>query len=76
MDMKLLLFIPVLAHCSMVQDQGIKIILDADTVNEVDDLYTMVRVLIKPSWNIIALNATQWQCSQWAVDHVKKLGEN
>ena len=27
-----------------------------------------MRALIEPSWNIIALNAAQWQSSQWAVD--------
>ncbi len=45
-----------------------KVILDADTGNEVDDLYAIVRALVEPSWEVIALNATQWQSSQWAVD--------
>ncbi len=45
-----------------------KVILDADTGNEVDDLYAIVRALIEPSWEVIALNAAQWQSSQWAVD--------
>lgn len=44
-----------------------RIILDADTGNEVDDLYAVSRALIEPSWNILALNATQWQSSQWAI---------
>lgn len=43
------------------------VILDADTGNEVDDLYAISRALIEPSWNILALNATQWQASQSAV---------
>jgi hypothetical protein len=34
MDMKSLLFLLVLASCSLVQGQGMKIILDADTGNE------------------------------------------
>jgi inosine-uridine nucleoside N-ribohydrolase len=42
------------------------IILDADTANEVDDLYAVVAALIEPSWNIKALNATHWQTSHWA----------
>ena len=42
-------------------------ILDADTGNEVDDLFAVARALIEPSWNILALNATQWQTSHWAV---------
>uniref|UniRef100_UPI003B5BFD28 nucleoside hydrolase n=1 Tax=Shewanella gaetbuli TaxID=220752 RepID=UPI003B5BFD28 len=42
------------------------VIIDADTANEVDDLYAVVRGLIEPSWSVLALNATQWQVSQWA----------
>lgn len=43
------------------------VILDADTGNEVDDLFAVARVLIEPSWDILALNATQWQTSHWAM---------
>ncbi len=46
----------------------IKVIIDADTGNEVDDLYAIVRALIEPSWDVIALNATQWQPAHWAVE--------
>ncbi|MEM8486663.1 MAG: nucleoside hydrolase [Bacteroidota bacterium] len=42
------------------------IILDADTGNEIDDLFAVARALIEPSWEITALNATQWQTSHWA----------
>lgn len=42
------------------------VIIDADTANEVDDLFAVVRGLIEPSWQVLALNATQWQSSQWA----------
>ena len=34
-----------------------RIIIDADTANEVDDLYAVIRVLIEPSWDVIAVNA-------------------
>ena len=44
----------------------IDVIIDADTGNEVDDPYALARALIEPSWNILALNATQWQTSHWA----------
>lgn len=44
-----------------------RIILDADTGNEVDDLYALSRALIEPTWDVIALNATQWQSSHRAV---------
>jgi purine nucleosidase len=43
-----------------------RVILDADTANEVDDLYAIVRGLIEPTWEVVGLNATQWQISQWA----------
>ncbi len=43
------------------------IILDADTGNEVDDLFAIARVLIEPTWEVLALNATHWQTSHWAV---------
>ena len=42
------------------------VILDADTGNEVDDLFALARALIEPSWEILALNATHWQTSHWA----------
>lgn len=42
------------------------VIVDADTGNEVDDLYAIVRVLLEPSWEVLAINATHWQTSHWA----------
>jgi purine nucleosidase len=48
------------------QEKRTPVILDADTGNEVDDLYAIVRALIEPSWHITALNATHWQTSHWA----------
>lgn len=46
---------------------GIKVILDADTGNEVDDLFAITRALIAPELDVLALNSTQWQNSHWAV---------
>nr|WP_136252841.1 nucleoside hydrolase [Ningiella ruwaisensis] len=45
------------------------IVLDADTANEIDDLYAVVAALIEPTWNIKALNATHWQTSHWTSDN-------
>lgn len=45
--------------------ERIPVILDADTANEVDDIYALSRALIEPSWDILALNAVQWQASHW-----------
>lgn len=46
-----------------------KVIIDADTGNEVDDLYAIVRGVLEPSWDVLALNGTQWQVSHWAVEN-------
>ncbi len=43
-----------------------KVLLDADTANEVDDLFALSRILMEPTVEILALNAAQWQTSHWA----------
>ncbi len=50
----------------VVSQDKISVILDADTGNEVDDPYALVRALIEPGWEVLALNATHWQTSHWA----------
>lgn len=62
--LSLVLFCFCFPNISTAQKQ---IILDADTGNEVDDYYALARAFVEPSWNIICLNATQWQSSQWAI---------
>ena len=42
--------------------------LDADTANEVDDLYAIVLAFAEPTWRIPVLASTQWQNSQWATE--------
>lgn len=61
-----LLLVPSVMTIS--QESKKMVIIDADTGNEVDDLYAIVRGLIEPSWEVIGLNATQWQVSHWAVE--------
>ncbi len=53
---------------SFGQDR-IKVIVDADTGNEVDDIFALARIVMEPSVEIIALNATHWQTSLWAIDN-------
>ena len=43
-----------------------KVLLDADTANEVDDLFALSRILMEPSTDILALNAAHWQASHWS----------
>jgi inosine-uridine nucleoside N-ribohydrolase len=37
-----------------------KLILDADTANEIDDLYAIVRILKQEKFDVIGLNSAQW----------------
>jgi purine nucleosidase len=43
-----------------------RILIDADTANEVDDAFAIVRAIIEPSFKIVGLNSTQWQVSHYA----------
>ncbi len=64
------LFVLMLIFALSAQSQQKKrVIIDADTGNEVDDLYAIVRGAIEPSWDMPGLNATQWQASHWAVEN-------
>ncbi|WKN45465.1 nucleoside hydrolase [Tunicatimonas pelagia] len=65
----LLALILIFYGCTnLVAQEKRKLIIDADTGNEVDDFYAVTRLLIDPSLEILALNATQWQASHWAVE--------
>lgn len=46
-----------------------KVVLDADTANEVDDAYALSIILMNDSVDVVALNATQWQASQWTTEN-------
>ena len=37
-----------------------RILIDADTANEIDDLYAIVRALAEPNLNIVGLSSAQW----------------
>ena len=43
-----------------------KVLIDADTANEVDDLFALSIILMDPSVEITALNAAHWQTAHWA----------
>ncbi|MEM9529227.1 MAG: nucleoside hydrolase, partial [Bacteroidota bacterium] len=59
-----LLFLSLLCTCVRAQEKW-PVIIDADTANEVDDLYAIVCGLIEPSWEVKGLTAAQWQISHW-----------
>lgn len=47
-------------------DRKLKWIIDADTANEVDDLFAIVRAMKAPTFDIRAINSVQWQSSHYA----------
>ncbi len=58
----ILIFVCIVAQVSAQPQQ---IIVDADSGNEVDDLYALVRLLLEPTLEVTALNAAHWQTSHW-----------
>jgi len=65
-----LVLICVLLSCQdpIPKDDRIKLIIDSDTANEVDDLYAIVRALTAPSLNVIGINSSQFHTSPLASD--------
>ncbi len=49
-------------------DTRLKLIIDADTANEVDDLYAIVRAIAEPSINLIGITSAQFHTSPLASD--------
>ena len=45
-----------------------KVLIDADTANEVDDLFALSVILMDSSVEITALNAAHWQTAHWATE--------
>ena len=42
------------------QDARLPLLIDADTANEIDDLYAIVRALLEPRFEILGLSSAQW----------------
>ena len=45
---------------SIQMEKPLRLIIDADTANEVDDLYAIARALLEPRLDIIGLTSAQW----------------
>jgi len=58
-------YIPVDAQ---VNDRHLPVIIDADTANEVDDLYAIVRAISEPTFNILGITSAQFHTSPLATD--------
>ncbi len=54
-----------LCMVTQVSTQPRQVIVDADSGNEVDDLFALVRLLLEPTLEVTALNAAHWQTSHW-----------
>lgn len=55
-----------LANLSWQNTRKRKIIVDADTANEVDDLFAIVRAVLEPSFQLEAITSAQWHTQERA----------
>ncbi|WP_273275028.1 nucleoside hydrolase [Maribacter polysiphoniae] len=63
--------ISLFVHVTMeaqVKELRLPIIIDADTANEVDDLYAIVRAVAEPKFNILGITSAQFNTSPLATD--------
>ncbi|WP_349351281.1 MULTISPECIES: nucleoside hydrolase [unclassified Flagellimonas] len=67
-SVRILVLVFFLSCSALVLGQTRQVIVDADTGNEVDDFYALVRILADSTVEVTALNAAHWQTSHWAVD--------
>ncbi|WP_306012984.1 MULTISPECIES: nucleoside hydrolase [unclassified Allomuricauda] len=67
-SVRILMLVFFLNCSALVLGQTRQVIVDADTGNEVDDFYALVRILADSTVEVTALNAAHWQTSHWAVD--------
>lgn len=51
--------LPAAQH-QLPQDEKLRLIVDADTANEVDDLFAIARALIEPRFQLEGLTSAQW----------------
>jgi inosine-uridine nucleoside N-ribohydrolase len=54
------LLLPIVSQARPQRADQRRILLDADTANEVDDLWAIVRAFHEPAWQIEALSSAQW----------------
>lgn len=65
---KVFVFFWFLSCQSQQAKDKIQIIIDADTANEVDDLFALVRAIQEPSFNLIGITSAQFHTSPLASD--------
>ena len=65
----LLAFLCFLGCNTDTKPKGLPIIIDADTANEVDDLFALVRAIEEPSFNLLGITSAQFHTSPLASDN-------
>lgn len=65
----LLAFLCLLSCNKDTRSKGLPIIIDADTANEVDDLFALVRAIEEPSLNLLGITSAQFHTSPLASDN-------
>lgn len=58
--------LPLFSFLPNIQDNPIRLIIDADTANEVDDAFAIVRALVEPRFKIEGITAAQWHTQERA----------
>src|ERR1044072_5332254 len=48
------------AQTSRQDAAPVTVVIDADTANEIDDLYAIVRALLEPRFRVVGLSSAQW----------------
>ena len=56
----MLTVVTLLVQTSVFAQEKPKLILDADTANEIDDMFAITRMLKQDRFDVLALNSTQW----------------
>jgi len=60
-----ILIILFLTSINLVSQEKGKVLVDADTANEVDDLFALSIILMDTTVEVTALNAAQWKTAHW-----------
>ena len=63
-----LLVLLLLSHSCAFAQQRLAMIIDADTANEVDDLYAIARALAEPTFDLLGITSAQFHISPLASD--------
>jgi inosine-uridine nucleoside N-ribohydrolase len=74
-----LFFIVMVVSQAGLAEAPVPLLIDADTANEIDDLYAITRALLEPKFTILGLSSAQWNhrlSPSNTVEHSQKLNED